>query len=357
MNSPLINIDSSFEALDDNDVTAEVIDTYISTMSLGALDVERRLEHLLELVTDNDKFWERLSVSSDINFWIKEKHVGIAVFLPNKDCGFTRSYRQRSKGIYQPQLASKQGDKKWKVVQSEKEFLTSINTIESSTVFSHWKKHKLEVNALSTKFAQGRLDNTAVDRVWIVSKGDGCAICGAKATHQARTTLSEIGTLLLTINLCEKDSIEAQKHPCVLVFFGTLFTLQLDVGDLIKLDYIPEELIGPICELISSHINAEFSKPTKRDNGWHIRFEMKDKWVWVLRLNKLTDYAYILLAPDGKEMHKIDSADHHKEVPFGPDHQHFYSKRKKKRIEPSFSYGIPMLDFPLLIKSREFYGA
>ncbi|MBU6955450.1 hypothetical protein [Hahella sp. HN01] len=190
----------------------------------------------------------------------------------------------------------------------------------------------------------------------LVTKGNGCAVCGASAGHHATTTLSQFRTVMLSISLCGPHKLEATEYPCILKFFGTLFLLNIDIPDLIKLDHIPDEFISPISDIIASKLNANFNKPVKRNRGWEIRFTMQDGWSWLLRLNTLTDYAYMLFTPSTKQVHRIDSANDHPEVPFGPDHQHFYPKSKRESIEPSFSYGIPLLDFPLLEKSKAYYA-
>ncbi|MFD3306601.1 hypothetical protein [Alteromonas macleodii] len=355
MTPPLINIDSSMYALEESVVSSEVIDTYVSMYSLNMLDVEKRFEHLLELVTSNPRFWQRLVVGADRHFWVKSSNYGIVVYNPNVDCGFTRTYRY--KGFTEEgNLSSLSSNIDWTIIDSERTLISMLNTVDASSIFKAWRDHRLAANALPTEFAEGRLDNTDVDRAWIVTKGDGCVICGKHASHQARTTLSEHSTLMLALNLCEEHQLEAQKHPCVLVFFGTLFALQIDLGDLIKLDHIPDFLIDPLCEMIASHLQAKCQMAEKRKRGWHIEFLMSDGWYWILRLNNFSDYAYLLFNPKEKLMHKIDSAAHHSEVPFGPDHQHFKASGKQKIITPSFSYGIPMLDFPLLLKSREHYS-
>lgn len=356
MNVPaLINIDSGLAAIDKKDASAEVIDTYVCTYSFGLMDTEKREEHLLELVTNEPLFWDKLVRSADTRYWIKSENFGIVVYKPNQDCGYTRTYRYREKNNTVKCEFPLNSEELWIKVRSESDFLNVVNTIEFKAVFNAWKAHKTEINATPTEFAEGRLQNTDVDRVWIVTKGDGCAVCGKEARYQARTTLTAISSLLLAISLCPQHHLEAQEHPCVLVFFGSLFTLQLEVGDLVKLDYIPEQLIEPIRDLIASNLKAKCMESEKRHKGWHMKFVMDDGWYWILRLNTFSDYGYMLFDNKKKQKHRIDSANHHGNVPFGPDHQHFNSSGKKQEITPSFTYGLPALDFPALINARKFY--
>ncbi|MGE4502824.1 MAG: hypothetical protein AB7D03_08135 [Thiomicrospira sp.] len=355
MQMPLLSIDSNFSSLNDEEITSEVIDGYICLMSLNMLDFPKRREHILELVTHKMSFWEQLIKGANELYWLKTEGRGWAVYYPSQNCGYTRIYRFKPTAEHDIRRESPWGIGCWKSIQSESSLIDMLCNVEYSTIFENWKTHQLKVNSIPTEFAEGRLSNTVVDKVFLITKGNGCAVCGGVAGHRATTTLSEYSTVMLSISLCETHRLEASAHPCVLKFFGTLFFLNIDVPDLVKLDSIPDDLIVPIAEIIASNLNAQLGTPVKRDSGWHIKFKMQDGWSWLLRLNTLTDYAYMLFNSSSKQVHRIDSADHHPDVPFGPDHQHFYPKTKRESLEPSFSYGIPLFDFPLLEKAKNFY--
>jgi hypothetical protein len=356
MQIPLLSIDKNYEALNDAEVTAKVIDSYICVMSLNMLEFPKRKEHILELVTHKLQYWERLIKEADELFWLNNEGRGWAAFYPSQDCGYTRIYRYKPSKEHDIQRDKPWGIGSWRHIQSEASLLDILDRVEYSEIFKNWKAHQLKVNSVATEFAEGRLSNTTVDQAILVTKGNGCAVCGASAGHHATTTLSEYSTVMLSISLCGTHRLEASEHPCILTFFGTLFFLNLDIPDLIKLDHLPDDLVVPLADIIASNLNAQFDTPEKRMRGWHIRFKMQDGWSWLLRLNTLTDYAYMLFNSTGKQVHRIDSADDHPDVPFGPDHQHFNPKTKRESIEPSFSYGIPLLDFPLLEKSRAYHA-
>lgn len=355
MELPLLSIDNNYTAIKDSEVTGKVIDSYICVMSLNMLDIPKRKEHILELVTNKMSYWERLIIEANELFWLKNEGRGWAVFFPNQDCGYTRIYRFKPSKVHDIRREAPWELGSWKEISSETSFLNILDSIEYSAIFNHWKDHKVKINSIPTEFAEGRLSNTTVDKAIIVTKGNGCAVCGKHSNHRATTTLSKYSTVMLNISLCEEHREEASEHPCILTFFGSLFFLNLEIPDLIKLDHIPDELINPISDIIASNLNAQFEAPEKRNRGWHVRFKMQDDWVWLLRLNTLTDYAYMLFNPSNKQVHRIDSADDHPDVPFGPDHQHFNPKTKRESIQPSFSYGIPIFDFPLLQKSKRHY--
>ena len=287
---------------------------------------------------------------------MKSEGRGWAVFYPNQDCGYTRIYRFKPSKNLDIRRDYPWEEGIWKHIQSEVSLMNILSTTEYCTIFERWKEHQLKVNSSPTQFAEGRLENTIVDKAILVSKGNGCAVCGGLSNSHATTTLSEERTVMLSISLCENHRLEADEYPCILNFFGTLFSLHIDIPDLIKLDHIPDTLITPLADIIAAHLNAQFDKPEKRENGWNIKFKMQDGWVWRLRLKTLANYGYMLFSPNDIQIHRIDSANHHPDVPFGPSHQHSNIKTERESIEPSFSYGIPLLDFPLLEKIKNYYS-
>ena len=351
-------IDDVFPVISDDEITGRIIDSYICLESFndGVLNLQKNKEHILSLVTYKYLYWEKLLKDGEKFYWLRKENVGLIIFSPNEDCGFVRTYRYNSseENIRYNQPFDRHG---WKLVESETVLMDMLDTIEYSTIFKNWKKHKEKVHKAAKEFAEGRLSNTTVEQVRIITKGNGCAVCGSYADHHASTTLSDRSTIMLCICLCEKHNIEAREYPCVLKFFGSLFFLNIDLPDLIKLDHIPDELIQPIAEVIAENLVAVFDTPQKRKNGWKIRFTMKDGWSWLLRLNKFTDYGYMLFNPARDQLHRIDSAKHHPDVPFGPSHQHFNPETKVERIAPSFTYGIPLFDFPLLEKVKSHHLA
>jgi hypothetical protein len=355
MEPPYIAIDSNYKVLENESVTAEVIDSYIQMMSMNMLDVEKRIEHVLELITYRMDFWERLIDGADSLLWIKSKGYGWAMYKQNYGCGYIRLYRLKPspKTDHRRDSPWELGD--WTVLSSELELFSLIDSQETSFVFNAWKSHQLKVLDIPTQLAEGRLANTSVEKVIVASKGNGCAICGEKATHRAATTMGDESVVMIEISLCEAHGYDANEHPCVLAFFGTLFFLNLEIPDLLMLDHIPDDLIEPIFSIISSNLDATFTPPKKGNNGWETRFVMKDGWCWLFRLKNLKSYAYMLFNDANKQVHRIDSAPDHPDVPFGPDHQHINPIKKNHQIEPSFTYGIPLFDFPLLRKSKNMH--
>lgn len=83
----------------------------------------------------------------------------------------------------------------------------------------------------------------------------------------------------------------------------------------------------------------------------------KSQFKLIVRLNSLSNYAYVIKNPKGKEVARFDSADHH-HVSYGPDHLH-PNLPKNKSVQPSFTTGTPMIDVNRILdvletKEREF---
>lgn len=356
MDVPYLLIDSNYKALNDEEVTAKVIDSYIQMTSMNLLYIDKRYEHVLELITHKMNYWQSLIDGADKLIWIKSKGYGWAMYLQNESCGYIRLYRVKPSSNTDHRRESPWERGNWRIVNSEKELKSIIDTQEAKFIFNAWKTYQLKVNEIPTKLADGRLDNTSVKQVMIVSKGNGCAVCGDYATHRAATTIgNDHSAVMVNISLCKQHEYDANEHQCVLAFFGTLFFLKLEIPELIKLDHIPDELIEPIFSIIGSHLNATYTAPKKGNNGWESRFVMDDGWYWLLRLNNLKSYAYMLFNDSQKQLHRIDSAPDHPDVSFGPDHQHIQPTKKKHKIEPSFTYGIPLFDFPLLNNAKKIH--
>ena len=69
-----------------------------------------------------------------------------------------------------------------------------------------------------------------------------------------------------------------------------------------------------------------------------------------IRHQSPSNYAYIIMSPEGKQLSRVDSADHHK-IPYGPDHVHSDLRKSTKNVvETSFTYGHIGLDMKLLLK-------
>jgi len=216
------------------------------------------------------------------------------------------------------------------------------------------------VTELPTTFVKGRHANTSVTKSVIFSMGEGCVGCGAKADAYAATTVGRHdAAMLVSLPVCNEHLASAKEHPSVLHFLASVFHLSFDWDVLLKSESIPDQLVPLIHDAAAAELGGTVGIRERRDNGWFLTIDLLSGWCWKLRLNALTDFAYLLYEPGKpKARYKADSAPHHREVPFFPNHQHSRPDNKKKdEITPSFLYGHPLLDLKRLKEVGREYGA
>lgn len=357
-NFPLINLDTSLKSLSEGEITGEVIDAYICSLSFKNFDsVNKRLPFLVESCTHIEANWRKLIPLANKHIWVRDTQSGVLVFHANNDCGCIRTYRLREKpGIKQSNLVSES----WVQVKDEDVLYEMLNTPAARAVFSAWVEHKTRATEMPTVMVNGRLKNTSVDKAFILSKGDGCVVCGGRATCYAATTFgSPASAFIIQLPVCNEHLEDAKAHPNIFSFLASLFHLSLDLPELIKRDSVPDELIPIVHSMVADELEAAVGQVDKRSRGWHLWLDLPSGWKWLLRLNSMTDYAYMLFEPGQKtERYRADSAPDHPEVPFFPIHQHSRPGHKKKdEVTPSFLYGHPLFDLKRLKSAGREYGA
>jgi hypothetical protein len=245
------------------------------------------------------------------------------------------------------------------VFYDEQALSRAIQTDATIQKFRNWRDEQSRLYAAPTQMAEGRISNTAVERAVILGRGKGCIVCGAPATRYAHSTVGSDVAVMFMLQLCVPHLEEVQSHPSVLAFMNALFSMGMDLSSLIKTNSIPTELIDPLAEYMRTNLGATSVGRDDRGNGIRLSFAYPSAWRWTLRLKSLTDYAYVLMDPSGNHRTKIDSAPHHPDVPFGPDHWHVNATKKVERdtILPSFTYGLPLFDFALLNRIASDRGA
>lgn len=353
---PLINIDSSLKPLTEDEITAAVIDARVSSMAFKNFDsIPRRLPFVLELCTSTASSWRKLTEAANRRYWIGSTKEAVLVFHASKDCGCVRTYRLTGGSKSQEPILGVN----WQPIKDVNTFYGVLDDPAAKQVFEAWVAHQEQVTNLPTIFVNGRLNNTNVEKAFIFSKGDGCVVCGAKATCYAATTQgTQHAALLLQLPVCHAHLLAAKEYPSVFVFLTSLFQLSLDWKELPKLDHIPDAMIPIIHQAIADELNANVGRVEKRTRGWHLWLDLDSKWRWLLRLNSFHDYAYMLFAPNEKsERYRADSAPDHPDLPFFPDHEHDRPGKKAEQIAPSFLYGHPLFDLKRLKKAGMEHGA
>lgn len=348
MRFPLINIDTAFEPLSDAEVTGKLIDARVSMLAYKNFDsVPRRFPFVLELCTSKDAYWMRLLPIASRRFWIKQHDAGVLVFDQTVDCGFIRTFRHKKSG----RAPSRGFDGlAWTVLPTEEDLYRVLESDAAKAVHLAWSNHKRSITELPTEFVDGRLSNTNVEKAVIFSRGDGCVVCGAKATCYAATTMGEVaGALLIHLPVCPDHLVLAKTYPTIFQFLASLFQLSIDMGEVLKMTSIPRELVPIVHQLAAHELGASVGEAKDEARGWELSMPMVSGWRWLLRINSLTDYCYLLFEPGQKKpAYKADSAPHHKELKFFPDHQHSRPERNSDKVSPSFFYGHPLLDLKRL---------
>jgi hypothetical protein len=149
--------------------------------------------------------------------------------------------------------------------------------------------------------------------------------------------------------VCANHLEAARAEPSVLSFLAKTLSLSLDLPTLIRSESIHDEMIPAMHQIVARELGGTASSAEKRDRGWHLKVDLPTGWHWLLRVNSLKDYAYMLFKPgDKKAVYRADSAPHHPELPFSPDHEHSSPDRKKDVHGPSFLYGVPFFDLKRL---------
>lgn len=355
--SQLIKIDSAMDAIPADDVTATVIDTWVCSRAFDLLKaVPSRISFVLELSVQKEIFWKRLVIIAPRRYWINGQQNGVLVFDANQDCGCIRTYRL-TKRETQNELAFT--NHPWIELQSEEELYQLLDTPDGKREFEAWQGRTQKVLSMPIQLVEGRLTNTSVEKTFVFAKGNGCVVCGKNAECYAATTVgSPSAAVMIQLSVCSEHLASAKQHPSAFSFLASLFNLSWDLPALQKLDSIPDELIPTIHELAAKELGGTVGLADKRKRGWHLRLSLPSGWHWLLRVNSLSDFAYMLYEPGvPTERYRVDSARDHRDMPFFPIHQHSNPEEDDDEVSPSFLYGHPLFDIKGLLSAGKRYGA
>lgn len=347
--SQLFNIDSLLEELQGEVLTGEILDLFVSSLAFRNFDgFSRRLPFVLECVTYQAVTWQALVAVAPVKFWIRQTQEPVLVFHQTEHCGCVRTYRY---GRAEHNVEFDGRNTEWCSLSSSEVFYEQLNTTATSAVFDAWEAWMTSSTAEPTALAKGRYENTVISRSVIFSGVGSCLACNAPVVGSARTTVSSAidNGLLIQLPLCAQHLNAAQSHPCVASFLETLFSLSLNLPDVERSGAIPDELIASLHSMVAEALGGVAGIAEKRKRGWHLRISLHGGWHWLLRLNTLNDYAYMLYtAGASKEIYRADSAPDHPDLPFFPDHEHERPSKKNESVTPSFLYGNPLLDLKRL---------
>jgi len=193
----------------------------------------------------------------------------------------------------------------------------------------------------------GRLDAGTVNNA-IHLQTDGCMVCH-KPGDPVFTTLGGEKGLVFAMEFCPAHKAEAKESSCYLDYvFGLLKHGGLIDSEPVSLRVLHEEAIRWAAEELDCDIL----------HGKAVTLVRKQtKCRIIVRFNSPLDYAYVLLDSHGKQLSRIDSADHHRDrLTVGPDHIHHVPGHDNKDVSASFTYGILQRDLPMIRRMLAEHG-
>jgi hypothetical protein len=251
----LFNVDSSLAPLTEAEVNAAIIDARVSMLSFKNFDfMEKRLHFVLECVTYTHSYWLSLAKACDQSFTIRRDGSTILVFPQTVDCGCIRTYRFRpsSAGRLPHNLTVEA-----RALPNEEALYELLDTLSARQVFDAWHQAKTKATDLPTEFVEGRMTNTSVDRAMIITRGDGCVVCGTEALSYAATTIGDAEhAVMVQLPVCSAHLAEAKSHPSTFAFLASLFHLSYDWGELEKLPHIPDALVPSLHTAVAEELGT-----------------------------------------------------------------------------------------------------
>lgn len=169
-------------------------------------------------------------------------------------------------------------------------------------------------------------------------------VCGEKANRMATSTVWGKSGMMIGMHLCLTHEEESQKQSILLNYLSN------HLGGIVMFSNMrpltTEEMLEQTCEILKVNFKCTIMKVV----GETVTARRQSGITVVIRHQSPSNYAYIIMTPEGKQLSRIDSADHHK-IPYGPDHVHSdLRKYTKNVVETSFTYGHIGLDMKLLLK-------
>jgi len=185
----------------------------------------------------------------------------------------------------------------------------------------------------------GRIKNTVVEEgMWFSS--DDCLVCGEDARYMLTGTLFGVSGLMIGLRLCEQHKDEAKNHDSLIEYIAKKWDVPVPFFHGMKLVEHTDEILNMSSLAVEDELDCEIEKTV----GMTITSVRKSGFRVILRQDALSNYAYMILDPNRKQVARIDSANHHV-VEYGPDHVHRdIGKSKKGQVESSFTYGFVVAD-------------
>lgn len=353
----LINIDSAFSPLSESEVTAEIIEARVKSLSFKNFDEYKGLnDFIIDLCTCIERFWRLLACACSTIYFVQQEKKYVLVFGQSNDCGCIRTYTTCHSASFD---ATPDHNFPVKTLTSLADLYKTMDTEAARTVYARWIRQQEEATKLPMELVTGRMSNTSVEKSFIVTRGNGCVVCGETATCYAASTFGNMdNAILLELPVCKLHLAEAKQHPSTFSFFASLFGLNINDKHIEKLQCIPDALIPYVHASVAERLNGHPGQLKKTGRGWELWIQLDNGWQWLLRLGSFADFAYMLFEPKVKKARwRSDSAPDHPDLKFFPVHEHTSPDRKSDSVIPSFLYGHPVLDVKRFIDVGRELGA
>ncbi|WP_236436690.1 DUF6516 family protein [Pseudomonas syringae] len=210
--------------------------------------------------------------------------------------------------------------------------------------FSIWRQERDNETRSFEGLYQGRRKNTAVDgAIWLSSNGK-CLVCGTETNRVSTSTIKGGSGLLIGLQLCSTHEEEAQEQSTLMNYVA------MHLGGMVMFDNFKQVSASEILELACDAFKTELGCVIEKVQDQTITARRPSGIAIIVRYVSPMNYAYNVQAPNGTNLSRVDSANHH-DVPYGPDHLHpDLRKSKKKIVESSFTYGNVGMDVKLIRK-------
>ena len=197
------------------------------------------------------------------------------------------------------------------------------------------KRSEKEISVFKRLF-EGRSSATCVEDSMFLNS-PGCLVCGCDKYYLMTSTLSSSKGFMLGFNLCDEHMELAKNERSLLDYLAKLLQGELPFQ---FVRFSAREHFELVLQWLPQELGCEVEK--KSENTAYLVRPSGLKCIF--RIDSPSNYAYMIINKNGKEVARIDSADHH-DIEFGPDHIHVnLTKKKKSVVESSFTTGSPLID-------------
>lgn len=283
---------------------------------------------------------------SECNFWYVSGGIFhfVAYYGYDEKFPLGRCYYIKQKElIYSAQIAMRFFKKHQNFFQE-----SDINNLVGATTANERVENYISKNINDDKLKavkglfDGRKENTSTSNC-LYLKTEGCLVCGKTITHHVSSTITNTETgLMIAFFTCDKHFKETQAKESnmdwlfeqlnVENIFPTQKLTQEEIYEEVKLSI--EDGLGCIIEKVN---DSKKEITCKR---------IKSNLKIILRITAPFDYAYMFYDTNGKQILRIDSANHHKDkLTFGPDHIHLEPELENSNVKESFTTGFLYFDF------------